>query len=63
MKDKDEVLGAMLSSALLNFLGLVQVINMDSQRQVSYRLEADLINNQGNLSALEQHALANIFNR
>ena len=63
MKDNDEVLGVILSSALLKFLGLVQVINMDSQRQVSYRLEADLINNQGNLSALEQHALANIFNR
>ncbi len=36
---------------------------MDSQRQVAYRLEADLINNSGNLSALEQRALANIFNK
>ncbi len=39
------------------------MINMDSQRQVSYRLEADLINNSGNLSSLEQRALANIFNK
>lgn len=42
---------------------MAQVINMDAQRQVSYRLEADLINNQGNLSALEQRALSNIFNK
>ena len=39
-----------------------QVINMDSQLQVSYRLEADLINNRGGLSATEQRALSNIFN-
>ena len=63
MKDKDELLSEIWSCALLNFLGPMQVINMDSQRQVAYRLEADLINNQGNLSALEQHALGNIFNR
>ncbi len=36
---------------------------MDSQLQVSYRLEADLINNRGGLSATEQRALSNIFNR
>ena len=39
----------------------LQVINQDSQRQVAYRLEADLINNQGGLSRLEQRALSNIF--
>lgn len=36
---------------------------MDSQKQVAYRLEADLINNSGALSSLEQRALSNIFNR
>jgi hypothetical protein len=30
---------------------------------VAYRLEADLINNSGSLSSLEQRALSNIFNR
>ena len=45
------------------FVPLAQVINMDAQRQVAYRLEADLINNSGALSSLEQRALTNIFNR
>ncbi len=36
---------------------------MDPQRQVAYRMEADLINNSGSLSSLEQRALTNIFNR
>ncbi|CAK0783683.1 hypothetical protein CVIRNUC_006882 [Coccomyxa viridis] len=40
---------------------ICSVINMDAQRQVAYRLEADLINNQGNLTNLEQRALYNIF--
>jgi len=38
-----------------------QVINLDSQARVSYRLEADLINNQVALVSDEQQALANIF--
>ncbi|KAK9908916.1 hypothetical protein WJX75_004629 [Coccomyxa subellipsoidea] len=41
---------------------ICSVINMDPQRQVAYRLEADLINNSGSLSSLEQRALSNIFN-
>ena len=36
---------------------------MDAQRQVAYRLEADLINNQDNLTTLEQRALYNIFTK
>ena len=43
------------------WLGRLQVINQDAQRQVAYRLEADLINNKGGLSRLEQRALSNIF--
>ena len=39
----------------------MQVINLDGQARVSYRLEADLINNQNALVAAEQQALANIF--
>ncbi|CAL8462033.1 g1564 [Coccomyxa elongata] len=41
---------------------ICSVINMDPQRQVAYRMEADLINNSGSLSSLEQRALTNIFN-
>ncbi len=41
--------------------GGAQVINLDSQARVSYRLEADLINNQVALVSDEQQALANIF--
>ena len=47
----------------LSMMCVWQVINMDPQRQVAYRLEADLINNSGSLSSLEQRALSNIFNR
>ncbi|EIE25001.1 RNI-like protein [Coccomyxa subellipsoidea C-169] len=41
---------------------ICSVINMDPARQVAYRMEADLINNSGALSPLEQRALSNIFN-
>ncbi len=44
-----------------NITWAVQVINLDGQARVSYRLEADLINNQNALVAAEQQALANIF--
>lgn len=40
-----------------------QVINLDGQARISYRLEADLINNQSPLNMAEQQALASIYSQ
>lgn len=39
------------------------MINLDGQARISYRLEADLINNQSPLNTAEQQALASIYSQ